>query len=70
MLKTESVPLLTREMDRELGQRHFVAGDVFSIADITLLCVLDFGAGPVHVSCVPFLCSRETSFPRFSAHFL
>lgn len=38
-----------RELDAELAQRPFLAGDEFSIADITLLCILDFGAGPVKV---------------------
>lgn len=38
-----------RELDRELATRPFVAGDAFTVADITLLCVLDFGAGPVRV---------------------
>lgn len=36
-------------IDEELAHTPFVAGTHFSIADITLLCVLDFGAGPVHV---------------------
>ena len=36
-------------MDRELATRPWVAGSSFSIADITLLCVLDFAAGPVNV---------------------
>ena len=30
-------------LDRELGQRRFAAGDDYSVADITLLCGLDFG---------------------------
>jgi glutathione S-transferase len=30
-------------LDRELAGRRFVAGDAFSVADITLLCGLDFG---------------------------
>ena len=29
--------------DRELATRRFVAGDSYSVADITLLCGLDFG---------------------------
>ncbi len=30
-------------LDRELADRRFLAGDAFTIADITLLCGLDFG---------------------------
>jgi glutathione S-transferase len=30
-------------LDRELGEREHVAGDRFSIADITALCAIDFG---------------------------
>jgi glutathione S-transferase len=30
-------------IDRELGLRRYAAGDAFSVADITLLCGLDFG---------------------------
>lgn len=30
-------------LDRELADRPFLAGDTFSVADITLLCGLDFG---------------------------
>ena len=33
---------LHREFDRELATRPYLAGDTFSIADITLLCVVDF----------------------------
>jgi glutathione S-transferase len=29
-------------MDGELGKREFVAGDRFSVADITMLCAVDF----------------------------
>lgn len=29
-------------LDRELGKREFVAGDRFSVADITMLCGVDF----------------------------
>jgi glutathione S-transferase len=40
--------------DGELGKRAYVAGDRFSVADITLLCAIDFGKvsqirlGPEH----------------------
>jgi glutathione S-transferase len=30
-------------LDRELGQRRFLAGDAFTVADITAVCALDFG---------------------------
>ena len=30
-------------LDRELGSREFIAGDRFTIADITALCAIDFG---------------------------
>jgi glutathione S-transferase len=30
-------------LDKELGGRDFVAGDRYTIADITLLCAIDFG---------------------------
>lgn len=30
-------------LDRELAQRRYLAGDEYSVADITLLCGLDFG---------------------------
>jgi len=29
--------------DRELSKREYLAGDRFSVADITLLCAIDFG---------------------------
>lgn len=32
-----------RILDTELSDREFIAGEAFSIADITALCVLDFG---------------------------
>ena len=30
-------------MNEELGRREYVAGDKFTVADITLFCTLDFG---------------------------
>ena len=36
-------------LDEELGNSQFVAGDEFSIADITALCVVDFAAGAARV---------------------
>mmetsp|Transcript_15004 Transcript_15004/g.18565 ORF Transcript_15004/g.18565 Transcript_15004/m.18565 type:complete len:245 (-) Transcript_15004:276-1010(-) len=38
-----------REMNKELASRPYVVGEKFSVADITLLCVLDFAAGPVQI---------------------
>ncbi|MFC0283104.1 glutathione S-transferase family protein [Camelimonas abortus] len=32
-----------RLLDRELASREFIAGDRFSVADITAICVIDFG---------------------------
>jgi len=51
---------LYRELDRELATRAYVAGDAFSIADITLLCVMDFAAGPVRVP------TRWTELPHLT----
>ena len=31
-----------RLLDAELGAKPFIAGDAFSIADITALCAIDF----------------------------
>jgi glutathione S-transferase len=36
-------------LDRELATRAFIAGDRISIADISALCVIDFGASMVQV---------------------
>eukprot|EP00729_Bicosta_minor_P002133 gene2133-27934_t len=45
-----------KEVERELQAKGpFLAGEDFTVADITLLCVLDFGAGPVQV---PMLWSK------------
>jgi glutathione S-transferase len=53
----------------------FLAGDEFSIADITLLCVLDFAAGPVFVPLrwpeLPFIESwhrRVSARPSVAKH--
>lgn len=32
-----------RVLDNELASREFIAGDAFSVADITAICVVDFG---------------------------
>ena len=34
-----------QRLNEHLGESEFVAGDAFSIADITALCVIDFAAG-------------------------
>ena len=39
---TTRVHAFCRKLDSELAQRHFIAGDRFSMADITGLCALDF----------------------------
>lgn len=41
--------------DREIAGREFVAGDWFSIADITALCVLDFATSLVRIEVDPGL---------------
>ncbi len=33
---------ILKVLDEELGERQFVAGDTFSVADITALCAIDF----------------------------
>jgi glutathione S-transferase len=39
----EHVTLRTSWLDEELGQRPYIAGERFTVADITALCALDFG---------------------------
>ncbi len=41
-------------LDRELSGREFIAGDAYSIADITALCAIDFG-GAAGISVDPKL---------------
>jgi glutathione S-transferase len=36
-----------RRLDAELASRQFMAGDTFSVADITALCVIDFATAMV-----------------------
>jgi glutathione S-transferase len=43
--QADKVRELARRFDSELSRRPFVAGARFSIADITLLCALDFAKG-------------------------
>ena len=38
-----------REVNDTLSQQNFLAGDCFSIADISFLCVFDFASGPVGI---------------------
>ena len=43
VLNTDAAPRKLEWLDRELADRRFVAGERFSIADITALCAVDFG---------------------------
>lgn len=40
--KTKALDFM-RVLDKELAGREFIAGDAFSLADITAICVIDFG---------------------------
>ena len=42
---SNTVQRFYQRLNEDLGQSEFVAGDAFSIADITALCVIDFAAG-------------------------
>jgi glutathione S-transferase len=42
-------------LDRELEGREFVAGERYSVADITALCTLDFATGLVGIASDPAL---------------
>jgi glutathione S-transferase len=42
-------------LDRELDGREFVAGERYSVADITALCTLDFATGLVGIASDPAL---------------
>jgi len=42
-------------LDRELADREFLAGEAFSVADITALCTLDFATGLVKITVDPAL---------------
>ena len=44
-------------LDPELGKRQFIAGDNFSIADITALCTIDFAGGAARVP-IPDTCTH------------
>ena len=46
-------------LNADLGESPYVAGDAFSIADITALCVVDFAAGAARVA-IPESCENLT----------
>ena len=46
-----------QNLNGELGEAEFVAGDAFSIADITALCVVDFAVGAARVP-IPDSCAN------------
>ena len=58
-------------LDAYLADNEFVAGDSFSIADITALCTIDFAAGaarvPIPESCTNVLRWHEALSSRDSA---
>ena len=58
-------------LDAYLADNEFVAGDSFSIADITALCTIDFAAGaarvPIPESCTNVLRWHESVSSRDSA---
>ncbi|MEM8813406.1 MAG: glutathione S-transferase family protein [Pseudomonadota bacterium] len=41
-LNRKKIPDLLAFLDRELANKEFIAGDAYTIADITALCMLDF----------------------------
>ncbi len=58
-------------LDRDLGTSAYVAGETFSIADITALCVVDFATGaarvPIPDSCTNLIRWHENVSARPSA---
>lgn len=59
-----------RWFDGEMAGRDFVAGDTFSVADICLLCALDFGTiigAPLASDCPTLLGWRDRVGSRPSA---
>ncbi len=40
-------------LDRELAGREFIAGDTYTVADISALCTLDFGAAYLELRHTP-----------------
>jgi glutathione S-transferase len=60
------------KLERQLGENHFVAGERFSIADISTLCSIDFGRWcqldiPTHCKHVLRWYSEVSSRPSASA---
>ena len=57
-----------RDMDARLKESTFVAGDCYSLADIQLLCVIDFAAGwgrmPVPDECAALLAWKQKADAR------
>ena len=47
---TNTVQRFYERLDEALAESEFVAGDAFTIADITALCTVDFAAGAARVS--------------------
>lgn len=39
-----------QRLNKELSERDYIAGDRFTVADITALCCIDFAAGMVFLS--------------------
>ena len=66
-----SVANFYESLDRDLGASAYVAGDQFSIADITALCVVDFATGaarvPIPDSCENLIRWHENVSARPSA---
>ncbi len=54
-----SVAKFYERLNADLGESSYVAGDAFSIADITALCVVDFAAGAARVA-IPESCENLT----------
>ena len=53
-------------LDGELAKKKFVAGDAYSIADITALCAIDFGR-PVQIRIAPELANLSRWHAEVSA---
>ena len=51
----EIITRFLRWLDHELVGRDFIAGQHFSVADITALCMIDFGAALLQISIDPGL---------------
>jgi glutathione S-transferase len=70
-LNREVVARFLGWLDRELDGREFLAGDSYSVADITALCTLDFATSLVGIALDPALAQvarwRDTVSSRPSA---